>query len=161
MKCNGNYSTAENCIWFDSPLRLPKPGNGPGKIDRRSSYKRDFGPHARQNSSLIDRGSSQKRPFTPQWRHWDRLYLDATPLPLYFQLAWRTVARLRDGGGSDCLHHHCQRTEGQLPIGPPPLPAGEKSHARADGPCPFETRTFSWGVELCHISRRQLVNVIS
>ncbi len=43
--------------------------------------------------------------------------------------------------------------EGQLPAGPPPLPAGQKDHARANGQCQFETGTFSWGVELFHLSR--------
>ena len=34
MKCNGNYSIAENFIWFDFPLRPRGLGAVQGKIER-------------------------------------------------------------------------------------------------------------------------------
>ena len=76
------------------------------------------------------------------------------PVLVYlFQLARRTVARLRNGGWLDCLHYHRQRTEGQLPTGPSPLPAGKKNHAGANGKHSFEAGALSRGMELCHLSR--------
>jgi hypothetical protein len=58
-------------------------------------------------------------------------------------LARRTVARLRDRGGLDCLHHHGQRAEGELSAGPQTLSAGKENHDRANGEHSFEAGAVS------------------
>jgi len=70
----------------------------------------------------------------------------------FFQLAWRTVARLRDGRWLDCLHHHRQRIEGELPAGPPPLPAGKEITPEQMASIHLKPGAISRGMELCHLS---------